>query len=195
MLRTGACFDRIGKELVDHVHDAAEHGGADGLPLRLVGGARPHFVERLGRRADVEAADGPCRGLGPSRHLGHAEHRLDPDRLAEVLQQPFRIRIEQNRRLAVLADAGGLDLGLVDRAGTEVEILEDLVRHRELDGAGQLEAVAADELRRRGHAADEVVLLQAEDPQAAPRHDRRGGQAVVARPDHNGVVVRHWLGL
>ena len=105
--------------------------------------------------------------LGPRRHLGHPEHRLDPDRLAEVLQEPLRIRIEQDRRLAVLADAGRLDLRLVDGAGAELEILEDLVRHRELDGAGQLEAVAADELGGRGHPADEVVLLQAQDPQAA----------------------------
>ena len=119
------------------------------------------------------------------------EHRLDPDRLAEVLQEPLRVRIEQDRRLAVLADAGGLDLRLVDGAGAEIEVLEDLVRYRELDRSGQLEAVAADELGGRRHPADEVVLLQAQDPQTTPGHDRGGGQAVVTRPDHNGVVVSH----
>jgi hypothetical protein len=181
--------------VVHHIHHTAEHGGPDGLPLRLVGGTGPHLVERLGRGPHVEAADGARRGLGPCRHLGHPEHRLDPDRLAEVLQEPFRIRVEQNRRLAVLADAGGLDLRLVDRAGAELEILEDLVRHGELDGAGQLEAIAADELGRRRHPPDEVVLLQTQDPQTTPGHDRRRGQAVVTSSNHNGVVVGHRWGL
>jgi hypothetical protein len=94
--------------------------------------------------------------------------------LAEVLQEPFRVRVQKDRRLARLADAGGLDLRLVDGAGPEVEVLEDLVRHRELDGAGQLEAIAADELRGGRHPADEVVLLQAQDPHPAAGHDRRG---------------------
>ena len=31
MLRTWACFCAVGEEAVDHVHDAAEHGRADGL--------------------------------------------------------------------------------------------------------------------------------------------------------------------
>ena len=187
----GRVLRPVGKIAVDDVHHAAEHGGADRLALSFVGGAVPHFVQRLRRRAHVEAADGAGRGVGPRRHLGHAQYRLDPDRLAEVLQESFRVRVEENRRLAVLADTGGLDLRLVNGAGAEVEVLEDLVRHRELNGAGQLEAIAADELRRRRHAADEVVLLHAEDPQAAAGHDRRCGQAVVTCPDHNGVVVTH----
>ena len=184
----------VGQEAVDDIHHAAEHGGADRLALRLVGGAGPHLVERLRRRAHVEAADGAGRCLGPRRHLGHAEHRLDPDRLAEVLQEPLGIRVEEDRRLAVLADAGGLDLGLVDRAGASSRSSKIWFGHRELDGPGQLEAVATDELGGRGHAADEVVLLQAQHPQAAPGHDRGGGQAVVARSDDNGVVVGHWIG-
>ena len=107
----------VGEVAVDDVHHAAEHGGADRLTLGLVGGAGPHLVERLRGRAHVEAADGPGRGLGPRGHLGHAQHRLDPDRLAEVLEQALRVRVEEDRRLAVLADAGRLDLRLVDGAG------------------------------------------------------------------------------
>ena len=38
-------LDPVGQEAVDDIHDAAEHGGADGLPLGLVGGAGPHFVQ------------------------------------------------------------------------------------------------------------------------------------------------------
>src|ERR1700679_3126984 len=49
----------------------------------------------------------------------------------------------------------------------------------------------ADEPRGRRPPADEVILLQAQDPQTTAGHDRGGGQAVVTRTDHNGVVVTH----
>ena len=100
MLRTWACLSPVGEEAVDDVHHAAEHGGADGLALLLVGGARPHLVERLGRLADVEPPDGPGRGLGPGRHLGHAQHGLEAERLAQVVEQALGVAVEQDRRLA-----------------------------------------------------------------------------------------------
>ena len=181
----------VGQVVVDHVHHAAEQGGADGLALLLVGRARPHLVERPGRLAHVEPADGPGRRLGPSRHLGHAQHGLDAQGLVEVLQEPVGVAVEQDRRLARRPDAGRLHLGLVDRAGGEAQVVEDLVGDGELDGAGQLEAVAAGQLGGGGHAADEVVLLQAQDPHPAPGHDGRRGEPVVARTDDDGVVVRH----
>ena len=90
-----------------------------------------------------------------------------------------------------VADAGRLDLGLVDRARRQLEVLVDLVGDRELDRPGQLEAVAPDELGGRRHAADEVVLLEAQHAQPAPGHDRGRRQPVVARADDDRVVVRH----
>ena len=62
---------------------------------------------------------------------------------------------------------------------------------RELDRPGQLEAVAAGQLGGGRHPADEVVLLEAQDPHTAPGHDGRGREAVVAGTDDDGVVVRH----
>ena len=196
MLRTGACFDRVGEEAVDHVHDAAEHGGADGLPLRLVGGAGPHLVERLGRRAHVEAADGPGRGLGPGRHLGHAEHRLDPDRLAEVLEQP---------------------LGIASRAGSAAarprrcwptgprarrwgrRRARDPRRSRSGRGTGWTRPARSGS---RGSARwwrpcpPMKWFFSRHRTRRPPRAMTvGGGQAVVAGPDHDGVVVRHRLGL
>ena len=159
--------------------------------LLLVGRARPHLVERLRGLADVEPADGPGRRLGPGRDLGHAQHGVEAERLAEVVEEPVGVAVEQDRRLARFADAGRLHLGLVDGAGGEAQVVEDLVRDRELDRPGQLEAVAADQLGGGGHAPDEVVLLEAQDPHAAPGHDRGGGEPVVARPDDDGVVIRH----
>ena len=61
----------------------------------------------------------------------------------------------------------------------------------ELDGPGQLEAVAPDQLDGGGHSANEVVLLEAEDPHATPGHDGRRRQPVVAGADDDGVIVRH----
>ena len=163
------------------------------LALGLVRGAGPHLVERLGRLAHVEATDGTRRRLGPGRHLGHAEHRLDPERLAQVLEQLLGVRVEKDERLvpAAVADAGRLDLGLVDRARPQLEVLEDLVGDRELDRPGELEAVAPDQLGGRGHAADEVVLLEAQHAQPAAGHDRGRRQPVVPCADDDGVVVRH----
>ena len=88
------------------------------------------------------------------------------------------------------ADADRLDLGFVDRARPEIEVVVDLSGDRELHRAGQFEAVATHQFGGGGHAADAVVLLEAEDPHAAPSHDQGGGLAVVAGADHGGVVVR-----
>ena len=181
----------VGQVAVDHVHDAAEQRDPQRLALGLVRGAVPHFVERARPSSHVEAADGPGRRLGPGGHLGHPEHRLDAERLTEVLQEPLGVRVQEERGLVAVADAGRLDLGLVDGTRPELEVLEDLVGHGELDRAGQLEAVAPDELGRRGHPSDEVVLLDTEHPHAAARHDGGGGQPVVPCSDDDGVVVRH----
>ena len=114
-----------------------------------------------------------------------------PERLAQVFEEPLGIRVQEERRLIAGPDAGRLDLRLVDGARTQLEVLEDLVGDGELDRPGELESVAADQLGRRGHATDEVVLLQAEHPHAAPGHDGGGGQAVVPGSDDDDVVVRH----
>ncbi len=45
MLRTGACLTGSGRKRSTTSMHAAEHGDADGLTLRLVGGAGPHLVE------------------------------------------------------------------------------------------------------------------------------------------------------
>ena len=58
--------NRVGEVAVDDIHDRAEHGRADGLALGLVGGAGVHLVERLRRRAHLEAARGPGPGPEPS---------------------------------------------------------------------------------------------------------------------------------
>ncbi len=194
MLRTGACFDLVGQVAVDHVHDAAEEGDPERLSLGLVGGARPHLVERAWPSPHVEAADGPGRRVCPPGHLGHAEYGLDPQRLAQVLEESLGVRVQEERRLVAGPDAGRLDLGLVDGTRPQLQVLEDLVGDGELDRPGELEAVAPDQLGRRSHPADEVVLLQTEHPHAAARHDGGGGQAVVPCSDDNDVVVRHWHG-
>ena len=136
----------VGEVPIDHVHDAAEERDADRVPFVLVCGGGEHLVECEGSLAHVEPADGPGRRLGPRGDLGHPEHRVDPEGLAEVLEQPFRIRVEIDRRRGRLADRGRLDLGLVDRTRGEIEVVVDLARHGELDRTRQLEAVAADQL-------------------------------------------------
>ena len=181
----------IRQELVDDVHHAAEHGGADGLALLLVGGACPHLVEGLRRLPDVEPSDGPGRCIGPAGHLGHAQHGLEAEGLAQVPEQPVGVAVEQQGRLAGRPDGGGLHFGLVDGAGGEAEVVEDLRGDGELYGTGQLEAEAAHELVGRGHPPDEVVLLEAQHPHAPAGHDRGGGKSVVACTDDDGVVVRH----
>ena len=50
-----------------------------------------------------------------------------PTCVGQVLEQAFGIAVEEERRLALCPDAGRLDLGLVDRAGVEAEVGEDLV--------------------------------------------------------------------
>ena len=123
--------------------------------------------------------------------LGHAQYGVQAHALAQVFEQLVRVAVEQERRLAGGTHGGRLDLRLVDRAGGEAEVVVDLARDGELDRPRQLEAVAAGQLGGRGHAPDEVVLLQAEDPHAAAGHDRRGGEPVVPGADDDGVVVRH----
>ena len=185
-------LDLVGQVAVDDVHHAAEHGDADGLSLRLVGGAVPHLVERP--RAAVARRSGRWPGPGPRPTPPPRPCRAPPRSPASRPGARAAARDPSTRRCggwSPVADAGRLDLRLVDRARPQLEVLEDLVGHRELDRPGQLEAVAADQLGRRGHTSDEVVLLQAQHPHAATRHDRGGGQAVVACSDDDRVVVRH----
>jgi hypothetical protein len=108
-----------------------------------------------------------------------------------MVQQALGIAVEEDGRLVGGPDAGRLHLGLVDGAGVEAQIVEDLGRDGELDRPGQLEAVAPGQFRRSGHPPDEVVLLEAEDPHASPGHDRGRGEPVVACSHDDGVVLRH----
>ncbi len=97
----------VGQVAVDHVHDAAEHRDPERLALGLVRGAVPHLVQRTRPSSHVEAADGPGRSLGPPGHLGHAEHGVDAERLAQVLQEPLGVRVQEERGLVggpMLAD-------------------------------------------------------------------------------------------
>ena len=193
--RKPACFDRR----VLHLSGRKRSTTSMTLPniaVRMASrsaslAARPTSRPTTSAAAHVEAADGPGGCLGPRRHLGHSEHRLHTEGLVEVLEQALGVRVQEDRLLAALADARRLDLRLVQRAGRQVEVLEDLVRDRELDRTGELELVAPNQLGSRGHAPDEVVLLQAEDPQAAAGHHRCCGQAVVTGTDDDCVVVRH----
>ena len=59
----GRVLGPVGEEAVDDIHDAAEHGGPDGLALRLVGGARPTF--RRATSAACARRSGRWRGPGP----------------------------------------------------------------------------------------------------------------------------------
>ena len=183
----------IRKELVDDVHDASEHRGPNGLAFGFVRRALPHLVERFRWLADVEPTDRPRRRVRPGGHLGHAHHGIHAERVAEVREESFGVGIKKDRRFTRRADAGRLHLGLVDGARVESEIVEDLVREGKLDRPGQFESVTPGQLRRRRHAADEMVLLEAQDPHTAARHDRRRGQAVVSRTNDDRVVIRHLL--
>ena len=118
----------VGKKAIDNVHDTAEHGRADRLPLGLVRRALPHLVERLGRPTHVESPDRPGRRFSPGRHLGHTHDGVEAQGIAEMREQPLGVGVEQDRRLARRTDAGRLHLGLVDGTGVESEVLEDLVR-------------------------------------------------------------------
>ena len=190
MLRTWACL-AVGEVAVDDVHHAAEHGGADGLALGLVGRARPHLVEgpRWSRTSKRPMARAGASAQAATSAMPSTASR--PMRSLEVLQETARVAVEEDRRLAGRTDARRLHLGLVDGAGVEPEVVEDLARDRELDRPGQLEAVATGELGSGRHAADEVVLLEAEDPHAAARHHHGSGESVVPGPDDDGVVVGH----
>ena len=104
----------VGEELIDHVHHAAEHGGSNGLAFLFVVRARPHLVERFRRLSHVKSPDGPRRRLRPGRHLGHAQHGVDTERVVQMVQQTSRIAVEQDWGLTRGPDADGLHLGLVD---------------------------------------------------------------------------------
>ena len=182
---------RVGQVAIDHVHDRAEHGGADRLALGLVGRAGEHLVERLRRGADLEAPERAARRLGPVDDLGQPEHRIEAEVFTEVLGQPVEVGVEDHRRLVAGSHAHRAHVGLEDRAGVEAEVGVDLVRHRELDRTGQLEPVPADQLGGRRHAPGELVLLEAEHPHPGPSHHGSRGEPVVAGPDDDGIVVRH----
>ena len=181
----------VGQVAVDHVHDAAEQRDPQRFPLGFVRGAVPHFVQRARPPSHVEAADGPGRSLGPGGHLGHPEHSLDPERLTEMLEEPLGVRVQEERGLVAVADTGRLHLGFVDGTRPEIQVLEHLVRYGELDRSCELEAIAPDELGRRGHPSDEVVLLNAQHSHAATGHDGGGGQPVMPCSDDDRVEIRH----
>ena len=123
----------VGEELIDDIHDAAEQRRADGQALLLVRGASPHLIERLRGLADVQSPDGPRRRLGPGGHFGHSQHRVETECFVQMIEEPGRVAVEQDRRLARRPNAGRLHLGLVDRAGGEAQIVEDLGGDGELD--------------------------------------------------------------
>ena len=191
MLRTWACLSRSGRKLSTT---------SITLPNMAVRMAWRSFS--LEAHAHISSSDFggfrtsnlPMARAGASAHAATSampSTASRPERIAEMVEQPVGIAVQQDRRSTGRADAGRLHLGLVDGARGEAQIVEDLGRDRELDRSGQLEAVAAGQLGGRGHPADEVVLLQAEDPHPPPGHDRGCGETVVAGPDDDGVVVRH----
>ncbi len=98
MLRTGACFTGSGRKRSTTsitLPNMAMRNASRSASLA----AQAHISSSdFGRLAHVEATDGPRRRLGPGRHLGHAEHRLDPERLAQVLEQLLGVRVQEDGR-------------------------------------------------------------------------------------------------
>ena len=77
MLRTWACLSRSGRNW------STTSITLPNMAVRMAWrsfsfGAHAHISSSdFGGRADVEPADGPGRGLGPGRDLGHAQHGVE----------------------------------------------------------------------------------------------------------------------
>ena len=188
--RSAACFCLVREVAVQDVGGAAEEHLGDAGPLGVVGRAGVHLVQALGQRARLEAAQGPGRRGAPAHHLGHADHDLDAVHLLHVdgglaevgvVDQRLDALVDQRHRHHLEVDLG---------EGVEPELLAHDHRGRQLHRSGDLELVAVEELDGRGHPAGVPLGLETDGAQAGPLQQERGGQAVVAGSDDDGVVRR-----
>jgi len=162
------------------------------LPGLLVGRPGDQRVEGLGSPQEV-----PVHRLFEGAQVldqpREALHRVGAVILHQVLELLGGIGVGDEGSFAGRAEDAVVGLGNehLEAVLLQLEQLHHLLAEHEQRPGAHAVLVALEELLGGRHAAGEVRLLQTHDPQPVLGEHTRRGEAVVARSNHDRVVVSH----
>jgi hypothetical protein len=113
----------------------------------------------------------------------------------EVGQQFHRVGVVDDRCVAGAAQRDRHDVQFHRRQVVEAEFAAHHSRRRDLHRTGDLEPVALEKLDGGSHSARIQLRVEAHGAQPGALQQQRRSQSVVARTDHDRVIVRHPLRL
>ena len=181
----------VGEIAVQHIGDRSEKHVVDTRPLEFICRTGVHLIECFRRLPHLKSPQRPRRRLAPRHDPRHAVDCLGSVHLVEMGQQLHRIAVVDERLIANPPECHGHNIEVDGRQRVEPEIATQDGRCRELDGPGDLESVAVEQLHRRGHTAGVQLRVETQGVQPRLLQLRRCGKSVVPRADHDRLEVRH----